>query len=641
MKNFLKRMSVFLIACGIVIFSIPQIRASAKCNLDCSEISWAENMEYDEALFTNLDSTLLDYVKNNYDTEQLRICHIAYRYVKNGTTLTSSNQVMVYQSIAIPDYLDDVEIENYVWGICFDVPSSSSNPSYGGIFSTKPIYYTQVFYYGSHNADYIISKFENPSKKSSDFLKDTYLGNEIGYRQTGGWDYMYYLDILYCDFDVVELHYDTENSKVDRTNAFAYLFDDERSNVIRNGDGIEPDYVYDNSIGFSTGAFSARRYFDSHTWGCQNIKVDFAPTSESISRMDSSDKQWYLELNMTFNAQMSWKDKSLLSPAGHTINDDCTVVVRYPIESFRNNFVIVNVYDVLTNLGTYSSDYILVSSDIGRTTIFGKYLAGYREYYTNYQYGNTYIDILSGSRQIGNDAIDLVGAVTGNCVDVLRDILSNVNLATENLEYSFANFDVDITGRLTDGTTRSNVGCAFLNMISGNNSSYTADVDSSGNGITQDGYRSDKNEYIVDASTGDTYYYDYSNHVTENVTTPSLNFSDNIALTHTFANALALHLDNASELAPTNNIYVYGTGNDSSDPDVIIEDDDYTSETLVQHMKDGFEILDNTDTEEKGDGIMSAASSLIAGLSDDYMKLFGFGIASVVTINILRSLFRR
>ena len=105
-----------------------------------------------------------------------------------------------------------------------------------------------------------------------------------------------------------------------------------------------------------------------------------------------------------------------------------------------------------------------------------------------------------------------------------------------------------------------------------------------------------------------------------------------------------MHLDNAAELAPTNNIYVYnqgGSGSDNSDPNVVIEDDDYTDTSLIQHMKDGFEILDNTDTEEKGDGLLSAAAFLIAGLPDDYMKMFGFGIASVVTINILRSLFRR
>lgn len=619
MKTFIKRMSALFAVTCIVLFSFPSVNAYAALVSE-GDVTWDSLMEYQEDYFAILDKKLQDHQgEGNY--------YIGHIVVRNSHTSGSSEEQNIYYISFIIEGGKE-NFENYVYGFPFYDNS-------GWFVSKGPLTY---IYYSFDNSEYYqdvnnrLKGFQNASVnngtttyKTEDDVKKYYR-----YKQLGPY-YNEKVEIIYSDVDVIDI----ENTSDYTTSSFNYLYHDDRSRVIYESDLREPEYVYDNSIGFSTGAFSARRYFDSHSWGCQNIKVDFSPTVETQNIIRNSGNQWYVDLDMNFNYQLS------LGNSGGTVRnemDSFNITVRVPYDGVRNSAVI-NLFDAFDIVNLTNADSSTIMNNLRNNSDFYVLLDSYYDVFNvNYSSGG-FSDILSMTTYKGVNV--------GDTSNLAFDVLNNVGnfLGVGNIESSiFVNFDVEITGRFTDGKTRSSIGKAYLNLLDGNNSSYTADVDSSGNEVTQDGYRSDKNEYIVDSSSGDTYYYDYSNHTTENVTTPSLNFSDNIALTHTFANTLALHLDNAAELAPTNNIYVYnqgGSGSENSDPNVVIEDDDYTDTSLIQHMKDGFEILDNTDTEEKGDGLLSAAAFLIAGLPDDYIKMFGFGIASVVTINILRSLFRR
>lgn len=619
MKTFIKRMSAFFAVACIVLFSFPSVNAYAALVSE-GDVTWDSLMEYQEDYFAILDTKLQDYQgEGNY-----YIGHIVVR--SSYTSGSTETQQIQYISFIIEGGKEN--FEDYVFGFAF-------NDHYSWFVSKGPLTYISHYYENSeYNQDLNnrLKGFQNATVDTGtvDYNMEDDVKKYYRYEKFNPY-YTDKVEVLYSDVDVIDI----DGSSNYTNNSFDYLYHDDRSRVIYESDLREPEYVYDNSIGFSTGAFSARRYFDSHSWGCQNIKVDFSPTVETKNMIHDSGQQWYLDLDMNFNYQLS------LGNSGGTVRnemDSFNITVRVPYDGVRNSAVI-NLFDAFDIVNLTNADSSTIMNNLRNNSDFYVLLDSYYDVFNvNYSSGG-FLDILSMASYKGVNAGDISSFtqnVLNNCANKLG--VGNIDSST------FINFDVEITGRFTDGKTRSSIGKAYLNLLDGNNSSYTADVDSSGNEVTQDGYRSDKNEYIVDSSTGDTYYYDYSNHTTENVTTPSLNFSDNIALTHTFANTLALHLDNAAELAPTNNIYVYnqgGSGSDNSDPNVIIEDDDYTDTSLIQHMKDGFEILDNTDTEDKGDGLLSAASFLIAGLSDDYMKLFGFGIASVVTINILRSLFRR
>ena len=621
MKTFIKRISaLFAVAC-IVLFSFPTVNAYAALVSE-GEVTWDALMEYQEDYFSILDKKLQDYQGegNSY------IGHIVVR--SSYTSGSTETQQIQYISFIIEGGKEN--FEDYVFGFAF-------NDHYSWFVSKGPLTYISNYYENSEYNQDLNNRLKgfqnakvdtgNSAYETEDDVKKYYRYQKLNPYFTDK------VEVLYSDVDVIDIDVNSTGSCTD--NSFDYLYHDDRSRVIYESDLREPEYIYDNSIGFSTGAFSARRYFDSHSWGCQNIKVDFSPTVETKNMIHASGQQWYLDLDMNFNYQLS------LGNSGGTIRNDMdsfNITVRVPYDAARNSAVI-NLFDAFDMVDLTSSSFTTVLNELNKNSDFYALMVAYLEVFNvNHSY-NGFLDILSLASYKGVN----VGDASSIAQNIIKSFSNKIGAGSID-SFTFVNFDVEITGRFTDGKTRSSIGKAYLNLLDGNNSSYTADVDSSGNEVTQDGYRSDKNEYIVDSSSGDTYYYDYSNHTTENVTTPSLNFSDNIALTHTFANTLALHLDNAAELAPTNNIYVYnqgGSGSDNSDPNVVIEDDDYTDTSLIQHMKDGFEILDNTDTEEKGDGLLSAAAFLIAGLPDDYIKMFGFGIASVVTINILRSLFRR
>ena len=80
---------------------------------------------------------------------------------------------------------------------------------------------------------------------------------------------------------------------------------------------------------------------------------------------------------------------------------------------------------------------------------------------------------------------------------------------------------------------------------------------------------------------------------------------------------------------------------DDDDVNLTIEDDDYTDSALREDLKDGFGLLDDINTPEDGDGYIHMALSFFDGLDSDIEDIIGFGISSVITIAILRSILRR
>ena len=80
---------------------------------------------------------------------------------------------------------------------------------------------------------------------------------------------------------------------------------------------------------------------------------------------------------------------------------------------------------------------------------------------------------------------------------------------------------------------------------------------------------------------------------------------------------------------------------DDDDINLTIEDDDYTDTALREDLKDGFGLLDDINTPEDGDGYIHMALSFFDGLDSDIEDIIGFGISSVITIAILRSILRR
>lgn len=87
-----------------------------------------------------------------------------------------------------------------------------------------------------------------------------------------------------------------------------------------------------------------------------------------------------------------------------------------------------------------------------------------------------------------------------------------------------------------------------------------------------------------------------------------------------------------------------GSGGGSSGGDVgdvTIEDDDLSFNSLRDSIKDGYGLIDDTDTGTKGDGLVAMMSDLFGYLPASFTGLIMLGMSSVVGIAILRMIFKR
>lgn len=75
--------------------------------------------------------------------------------------------------------------------------------------------------------------------------------------------------------------------------------------------------------------------------------------------------------------------------------------------------------------------------------------------------------------------------------------------------------------------------------------------------------------------------------------------------------------------------------------DVTIEDDDLSFNSLRDSIKDGYGLIDDTDTGAKGDGLIAMLSDLFGYLPAKFVGLIMLGTSSVVGIAILRMIFKR
>lgn len=75
--------------------------------------------------------------------------------------------------------------------------------------------------------------------------------------------------------------------------------------------------------------------------------------------------------------------------------------------------------------------------------------------------------------------------------------------------------------------------------------------------------------------------------------------------------------------------------------DVTIEDDDLSFNSLRDSIKDGYGLIDDTDTGTKGDGLIAMLSDLFGYLPAKFVGLIMLGTSSVVGIAILRMIFKR
>ena len=174
-----------------------------------------------------------------------------------------------------------------------------------------------------------------------------------------------------------------------------------------------------------------------------------------------------------------------------------------------------------------------------------------------------------------------------------------------------------------------NVGNSYYNSSTPDTSgNYTSD-----NNITrQEGYY--KTEVSQDVYGNNTYNYYYIDTVDNSKT--EINKDTGEKLPRGSDNAIVHYHYHQWEGNPSGS-----SGTDDSGDTVVINDDDYTNQTLRDSLRDGFGLFDDLTTEKKNDGYLSLLSFFFNSINGNLSVLLGFGVTSIITINILRSIFKR
>lgn len=186
-----------------------------------------------------------------------------------------------------------------------------------------------------------------------------------------------------------------------------------------------------------------------------------------------------------------------------------------------------------------------------------------------------------------------------------------------------------------------------LDFVSGYNdmSSYTPD--SSGNYKYNDDIKK-QGHYYTDVSTDaagnvtyNYYYYGDDNSKTEISAKDSANNTLTVVPGQTGSIINNITMPDHIFVSVSGGSGSGGGSSGSGVGDVTIEDDDLSFNSLRDSIKDGYGLIDDTDTGAKGDGLIAMLSDLFGYLPAKFVGLIMLGTSSVVGIAILRMIFKR
>lgn len=186
-----------------------------------------------------------------------------------------------------------------------------------------------------------------------------------------------------------------------------------------------------------------------------------------------------------------------------------------------------------------------------------------------------------------------------------------------------------------------------VDFVSGSNDMSSFTPDNSGN-YNYNGDLKNQGHYYTDVSTDaagnvtyNYYYYGDDNSKTE------ISAKDSADNTLTVVPVPGQSGSIINNITIPDHIFVNvsgSSGGSSSGSDVgnvTIEDDDLSFDSLRESIKDGYGLIDDTDTGAKGDGLIAMLSDLFGYLPAKFVGLIMLGTSSVVGIAVLRMIFKR
>ncbi|MBE5944317.1 MAG: hypothetical protein E7258_05300 [Lachnospiraceae bacterium] len=202
----------------------------------------------------------------------------------------------------------------------------------------------------------------------------------------------------------------------------------------------------------------------------------------------------------------------------------------------------------------------------------------------------------------------------------------------DDMYFGITSMECNIEGYITNGTEKSKVSYGYVDLIDGINQSIANQPNSydESNNVVVGGANGNSNLTDVERDTnanGETVYTE----VKVDGSSSNAEVINNV----TFPDIITVNVNGVSNGGSGGNF-------DSNDiPDITIEDDDYTDTALREDLKDGFGLLDDISTEKDNDGFLAMLGLAYSTINPNLVDILGFGISTVVVVNILRAILKR
>jgi hypothetical protein len=236
--------------------------------------------------------------------------------------------------------------------------------------------------------------------------------------------------------------------------------------------------------------------------------------------------------------------------------------------------------------------------------------------------------------------------VNGEVITFGSTITETKENEVRTFEFDYFTVQATATGKSTSYTTADRT--ALVDLVKGKNESYSnSGVTSDSQSIDASSYISNTNYYTYNSADDNYSYYNSTTGETKTVSSPSdITFGDIVVNVDASggggSSGNVTQNNNNSVTVPDNiNVNLNISASDGSGDNVIIEDDDLTDSGLRDDLKDGFGLLDDTNTAEKNDGFIAMISDFYSGIDSKFKTIIMFGVSTSVGIAVLRMIFKR
>ncbi len=411
-----------------------------------------------------------------------------------------------------------------------------------------------------------------------------------------------------------------------------------------DGDGLikacDGRYYEDSVSRWSCGTYAASNVYEQ-----ESIDDFFAGKTSMNVRTTYHDGE-VSETGVTYDASQIALSNFYMMYHDASNFENCYIEFKYDITDYMRENIEQCVIDI-SSLYEHSAEVLwgadgLDNSEVlsYQTVSLSECSSGFKLYLKDIASVKEVIDRASGigfmEDIMENMIIGDVTSVDVSSYPIVGDIASTVDGV---IEVTYSDLYLELIPRINQ--SYGSVIRPHVDLLTGEFDYYESVPDDNGNYTDSEKVESEEH-YYIDVSQDDFGNDEYTYYIIDENSGLSTQIDGNVSVTIDFAEPLTLQFANsfAGGIAGGSSSSS-SSSSGGADIDLTIEDDDYSDEQLREDLADGFGLLDDSETDTKGDGYVNLVADLIDGSDNDLGKILAFGVSSVVGAAIIRAWLRR